>query len=106
MDTNDLKNGNFIKNSGGFSSSHYSKPQIDKKFDQVAILLFTAVIILLVMVATLLIDSFHFNSAVYKEYSDKIEFSDDLKKMNSQLLEQNNQNKEMIMILQKKISNK
>lgn len=39
----------------------------------VVIVVFIGFITMIVMVATLLIDSFHINSTIYKEYSQKVE---------------------------------
>lgn len=76
-------------------------------------ILLSVVIILLVMVATLLIDSFHFNSATYTEYSQKTEAIEDNQKINNSLLkqiqelsEQNKKNQESIIELQKQTSKK
>lgn len=47
------------------------KKDADSKFKDVHYILISVVAILIVMVLTLLIDSFHVNSATYKEYSQK-----------------------------------
>lgn len=77
----------------------YSKEGIDSKFNYINIMIFTVVLILIVMVATLIIDSFHFNSVIYKEYSDKTETMDNLRKINQTLIEQNNQKDKTIINL-------
>jgi hypothetical protein len=43
--------------------------EFNLKFKDINYILLTVIVVLLVMVATLVIDSFHFNSATYKEYS-------------------------------------
>lgn len=66
----------------------YTKKDIDDKFKDVNYLLLGVVVILLVMVATLIIDSFHINSAIYKEYSQKTESIEITQKANEELLKQ------------------
>ena len=84
---------------------------INKKLDNFFLILFSVgfvfVITLIVMVVTLLIDSFHFNSATYKEYAEKTDAVEATQKINQQLLEQNAKNHQMIIdlatqLLQKK----
>ncbi len=66
--------------------------EIHKKLDKFFWVLFSVgfifVITLVVMVATLLIDSFHINSATYKEYSQKTESVEMTQKTNEELLTQ------------------
>jgi len=50
----------------------YNKGEIDSKFNQMNLLIYSVVILLVFMVATLIIDSFHFNSSTYKEYSQRL----------------------------------
>lgn len=78
--------------------------KIDDKIKDVNYVVITGFIVLLVMVATLVIDSFHFNSAVYREYSQKTESIEDIQQANKILLkqikdlsEQNIQDREIIM---------
>ncbi|KKS54983.1 MAG: hypothetical protein UV20_C0028G0006 [Candidatus Magasanikbacteria bacterium GW2011_GWA2_42_32] len=87
----------------------YTNKDIDEKFNAVNVLLFGVVIILLVMVATLLIDSFHINSVTYKEYSERTALVENTQKINETLLkkiqdlsEQNKQDRETIRQLLKK----
>lgn len=87
----------------GTISSTYPKPVIDEKFKDINYLVFTVVIILMVMVGTLVIDSFHFNSATYKEYSEKTESLKTTQKINQDLLDQNQKNQEIILEQQKQI---
>lgn len=87
-------------------SGAYNKKEIDEKFSYITILITTVVIILLAMVATLIIDSFHINSATYKEYSQKAKSVETTQKINQQLLEQNAKNQELIIELQKQILEK
>lgn len=66
--------------------------EIHKKLDKFFWILFSVgfvfVITLIVMVATLVIDSFHLNSATYKEYSQKTESVETTQKINEELLKQ------------------
>ena len=48
------------------------------------------------MVASLIIDSFHINSATYKEYSQKTEAIDALLQTNKDSLQQNKDNQDII----------
>jgi hypothetical protein len=84
-------------------SGGYSKQETDAKFKDVNYVLTGVIVILLVMVATLLIDSFHINSATYKEYSNKIDDLNTLRDSNRQLFEQNRQNQELILKQQDQI---
>ncbi|MDO8637979.1 MAG: hypothetical protein Q7R43_00245 [Candidatus Daviesbacteria bacterium] len=79
------------------------KKEADSKFKDMNYILLTVVVILIVMVATLLIDSFHFNSATYKEYSDKTKSLESIQESNNLLLEQNRQNQQIIIDQQKQI---
>ncbi len=90
------------KQSGGLSSDPYSREEADRKFNEASrklfetikkiekidFVLFAVVIILVVMVATLVIDSFHINSAIYKEYSQKTESVEQTLKINHEMLKQ------------------
>ena len=125
MTKNITKNLKYIisseSNENGSLSTPYSRSETDKKFEQsqenldkannklqeaikkiekMDYTLLAVVIILLVMVATLVIDSFHFNSTTYKEYSEKTEAVEITQKINQQLLEQNTKNQQMIIDLQ------
>jgi len=83
---------------------------INKKLDKFFWVLFSVgfifVVTLIVMVGTLLVDSFHFNSAIYKEYSEKTETTNQVLKINKELLDQNKQNQELIIELQKQFLRK
>lgn len=113
-----------IPRQDGSLSNTYTKDETDKKFtdasqkltdaneklveaikriEKIDLLLFAVVIILLVMVATLVIDSFHINSATYREYSEKINTLDSLNGNNAHLMEQNNKNQELILKQQNQI---
>jgi hypothetical protein len=83
----------------------YKKGEIDSKFKYVNIILGTAFLVLLFMVATLIIDSFHFNSATYREYSEKTNSIDELMKSNEELLNENKYNQELIIEQQSQILN-
>ena len=95
-----------IPDTGGSLSMEDVKREADSKFKDINYILLSVVIILLVMVATLVIDSFHFNSATYKEYSEKTESVENTQKINQELLSQNQKNQEMIIELQKQLLNK
>jgi len=73
---------------------------IASKFDfyiKIVIAIFVvAMVTMLISVGTLTIDSFHFNSATYREYSEKIETNDTL-------LKAVKQNQELILKNQKAI---
>lgn len=66
--------------------------EINEKLDKFFWILFSVgfvfVITLIIMTATLVIDSFHINSATYKEYSQKTESVEITQKVNETLLEQ------------------
>src|SRR3989338_5630835 len=77
-----------IPDTAGSLSVEEMKKDTDSKFKDVNYVLLSVVIVLLVMVATLIIDSFHLNSATYKEYSLKTESVETSEKANEILLEQ------------------
>lgn len=74
--------------------------EIHNKFDLyikfVVGILFVSMLIMLFMTATLIIDSFHFNSAVYKEYSSKYNANNMLLEENKNMAETIKQNQEII----------
>jgi len=74
---------------------------INKKLDKFFWILFSVgfvfVVTLIVMVGTLLIDSFHFNSSTYREYSEKTETVNQILETNKELLSQDKQNQEQII---------
>lgn len=86
----------FITDTAGNSLSSF-KENVEGKFKDINYILFGVVLILIVMVATLIIDSFHINSATYKEYSEKIDILNSLRENNDELLQQNKQNQEVIL---------
>ena len=68
---------------------------------------------MLLMVGGILLDAWHFNSATYKEYSQKTKSVETTQKANDALLqqikdlaEQNKKNQEIIIELQKQLLNK
>lgn len=77
--------------------SAVSPDDIKRNFDRLDVILFSVVIILLVMVATLVIDSFHVNSATYKEYSNKLQALEQIQKSNKEMEIQNSANQAMII---------
>jgi len=77
--------------------------QIPGKIKEMNFVLITVVVILLVMVASIVIDSARFNSTVYKEYSEKIDTLNSMKEANIELLEQNKENQEIIIELENQI---
>lgn len=79
------------------------KAHADSKFKDINYILLSVVVILVIMVATLLIDSFHINSATYKEYSQKTKSVEMIQEANEELLNQNRQNQSLIIELQKQI---
>lgn len=92
-----------IPDRGGSLSIEEVKKDADSKFKDINFILLSVVIILLVMVATLVIDSFHINSAIYKEYSQKAESVEVIQKTNEVLLKQiqdlSEQNKKELEII-------
>ncbi len=56
-----------------------------------------AFITMIIMVATLVIDSFHINSVTYKEYSQKIEEREQILEVNQSLI---NENRKMLQIIE------
>ena len=63
----------------------------------VVIVLFIGFITLILMVGGLLLDAWHFNSAVYKEYSEEVTTLESIQKRNEMLLETNKQNQQIII---------
>lgn len=95
-------NPQFVTDTSGDSLTSF-KGLVEAKFKDVNYILLGVVLILIVMVATLIIDSFHINSATYREYSEKIETLNVLRNQNKELLEQNKENQELIILQQKQI---
>lgn len=89
-----------IKKDGGISTF---KKETTARFKEINTILIGVILILLVMVATLIIDSFHINSTTYREYSEKIDTLNFMKESNSELLEQNKKNQELILEQQSQI---
>ncbi len=81
--------------------------EVMKRYDRQTYLiigvLIVSFIIMITMVATLLIDSFHINSATYREYSVKMESVKSNLETNSEFLNQNRKNQELIIQQQKQI---
>lgn len=76
-------------------------------------ILLISVVIMLLMVGNLIVDSFHFNSTIYKEYSEKIDTRKDLIETNKKLmgtektlLKINESNQKIIEDLTKKLNEK
>lgn len=69
----------------------------------IIIVLFVGFITMVVMVGALIIDSFHINSAIYKEYSTKMNDQNTLISNNNFILEQIKDNQKSIQDLQNKI---
>jgi hypothetical protein len=74
--------------------------EIHNKFDLyikfVVGILFVSMLIMLFMTATLIIDSSHFNSSIYKEYSSKYDTNNMLLEENKKMVETIKQNQETI----------
>ncbi|MDO8240714.1 MAG: hypothetical protein Q7T51_01910 [Candidatus Moranbacteria bacterium] len=92
-----------IPETGGSVTVEDVKKEADSKFKDINYILLSVVIILLVMVSTLIIDSFHINSAIYKEYSEKTGSVEQSQKINQELLDQNQKNQQLILEQQKQI---
>ena len=95
-----------VPGQAGNLSNSYTKGETDKKFKDINYIVIWVVAVLLLMVATLLIDSFHINSAIYKEYSQKTTSVETSQKVNQELLEQNKKNQEIIIELQTQLLKK
>ena len=67
----------------------------------VVIVMVIGFLTMLAMTATLIIDSFHFNSTIYKEYSSKYEANNMLMEENKNMVETIKQNQEIITKNQK-----
>jgi len=79
---------------------------IDKKVEHLSWLMIGVVVVCFLGFITLVIDSFHINSATYKEYSKKADDVEATQKINQQLLEQNAKNQQMIIDLQTQLLQK
>ncbi len=81
---------------------------INAKFDLyikfVVGVLIVAIITMIFMVSTLITDSFHFNSTVYKEYSEKTAAVENTQKINEELLKEIQENQKLILEQQKQIN--
>lgn len=77
------------------------KSDIADKFDfyikVVVGILLIAVLTMLFMVGGLLLEAFHFNSATYREYLNKMTSTEITEKANQELLDQNKKNQELII---------
>ncbi len=62
-----------------------------------------ALLTMIFMAATMLLDAWHFNSAVYKEYSEKTDTLETIQKSNQLLFDSNKQNQEIIIKQQAQI---
>lgn len=80
-----------------------TREEVEAKFKDVNFTLFAVILILIIMVAALIIDSLHINSATYKEYSEKLQTLDSLQESNRDLSEQNKHYQELILQQQKQI---
>lgn len=96
---------NTIVGSGGIDTNQPIS-RLNSRIDQMNLVVLTVVVILLVMVATLLIDSFHFNSATYREYSEKLEILESLRKQEEYLQRQYLENQTILMKQQEEILNR
>lgn len=95
-----------IPETGGVVTADQVKKETDSKIKDINYLILSVILILLAMVATLIIDSFHVNSATYKEYSQKTESVETTQKINQELLDQNKKNQEIIINLVEKLKTK
>jgi len=83
---------------------------IKKKFEKIDQILFgimlavvLALIAIIVAVIGLFLDQMRYNSAAYKEYSEKIQMADFAREINNELLQQNKQNQDLILKQQDQI---
>ena len=102
-----------IPDVGGAVTAEDVTKEADSKFKDINYILLSTIIILMVMVATLVIDSFHINSATYKEYSQKTDAVESIQKSNEilmkqviELTEQNKNNQQVFLDQQKKMIEK
>lgn len=63
-------------------------PGVEKRIDRHESIIYAVIIILIFLLGQLLIDSFRFSGATYKEYSQKIESVENIQNTNEQLLNQ------------------
>ena len=96
-----------LKSSIKFSDPKSDIEEVKKIYNRqtnlIISVLIVSFIIMIIMVATLVIDSFHVNSATYKEYSEKTKSVEDTIKTNSELLNQNQKNQQVILEQQREI---
>ncbi|MES2023243.1 MAG: hypothetical protein V4439_01020 [Patescibacteria group bacterium] len=85
-------------------SKDYAKSYSDDKVKNINWLMAGVVIVCLLGFLQLIIDSFHINSATYKEYSQKTEEIETTQKINKELLDKNIKNQEIIIDLLRKQS--
>lgn len=83
---------------------------IKKKFEKIDQILFgvmiavvLSIVAIIVSVIGLFLDQMRHNNAAYKEYSEKLQVIESIKNSNSELLNQNSQNQELIIKQQKQI---
>lgn len=86
-----------------------SEPELIERYDKqtniiIGIFVVTT-LILIVMVATLIVDCFHFNSAAYGEYSSAVKIQNNLIEENGKIMEINKKNQELIQELLNKKGN-
>lgn len=84
--------------------------EVKNRFDKIDTILMAvvlavvmALISIVIAVTGIFLDQMRYNNAAYKEYSEKIQTLDSLKNSNSELLDQNKQNQELILKQQKQI---
>lgn len=82
---------------------------VEKRVDRHETIIHAVVIVLLFMLAQLVIDSFRFNTTIYREYSEKLKSVEDTQKVNEKLLiqvrelsQQANEDREIIKQLLKR----
>jgi hypothetical protein len=76
----------------------------DRQTNLIISVLIVSFIILIIMTATLVIDSFHFNSAVYQEYSSKLDSQEQETAANKLLLQQLEENQVQLQANQKALN--
>ena len=87
--------------------------EVMKRYDRQTYLIIGVLVVslavMVVMTGTLLVDSFHINSATYKEYSSKMDLQNQSIEVNSKMIEANNKMLDQIQqnqVLIKSLSNK
>lgn len=80
-----------------------AKAYADEKFKSISWLMVGIVIVCFIAFVQLVVDSFHINNAIYREYSEKISILETTQASYKELFEQNKQNQKIILEQQEQI---